>query len=162
MNKIERARPLAGYDQDFARWSAEQAALLRQGRLEFLDIENVAEEIESLGRSDKREIASQVGVILLHLLKWEFQPEKRKPGWFLTLQEQRGQIGTLISESPSLKATLPKALVEEFALARLKAANETELPIRTFPVQCPYSVEDVTSRSFLPGEPWAEAAEYLE
>jgi hypothetical protein len=160
MNKIERPNSLAGYEQDFARWSAEQAALLREGRFEFVDLENVAEEIESLGRSDKREIRSRVGVVLLHLLKWEHQIEGRKPGWLLTLNEQREKIRELIVESPSLAQLPAEAIQPQFRLARMKAASETKLSISKFPSECPYSAEQVLSQEFLPGPVWPEIGDY--
>ena len=162
MNKIERPTALAGYDQDFALWSTEQARLLREGRFEAVDLENVAEEIESLGRSDKREIGNRIGVILLHLLKWEFQPSQRKPGWLLTLNEQRDQVSGLIAESPSLRHLPEEASRQSYAMARRKAAVETELPIKLFPLECPYAVDQILSLDFHPGEPWSREQLYRD
>lgn len=154
MNKVERIRPLATYESDFAQWSAEQAQLIREGQFEAVDLENVAEEIESLGRSDKREVGNRIGIVLLHLLKWEFQPSQRKPGWLLTLDEQRDQIAWLLSESPSLKAGVRTSIVDRFPLARRKAADETGVGLKALPIDCLYSIDDVLSQEFLPGEPW--------
>ncbi|MER9297788.1 DUF29 domain-containing protein [Mesorhizobium sp. M0621] len=154
MNKIFRKQQLTPYEADYAQWCAEQGALLREGRLSDLDRENLAEEIESLGRSDKREIASRLGTLILHLLKWGFQPEQRKTGWLLTIREQRHRIGKLIDESPSLKACPRKQLTGEFEFARLKAIDETGLPEKHFPVDCPYQIADVLDQDFFPGEPW--------
>lgn len=154
MNKVFRKQQLTPYEADYAQWCAEQGALLREGRLSDLDRENLAEEIESLGRSDKREIASRLGTLLLHLLKWQFQAERRKAGWLLTIREQRHRIGKLIDESPSLKACPRKQLTGEFEFARLKAIDETGLPEKHFPVDCPYQIADVLDQDFFPGEPW--------
>jgi uncharacterized protein DUF29 len=155
MNKIFRKQQLTPYEADYAQWCAEQGALLREGRLSDLDRENLAEEIESLGRSDKREIESRLGTLLLHLLKWQFQAERRKTGWLLTIREQRHQIKKLINESPSLKTYPSKQLASEFEFARLRAANETGLPEKDFPADCPYPISDVLNRDFFPGAPWS-------
>lgn len=155
MNKIFRKQQLTPYETDYAQWCAEQGALLREGRLSELDRENLAEEIESLGRSDKREIRSRLGTLLLHLLKWQFQPEKRKAGWLMTIREQRYQIENLLDESPSLKAYPGQQLGREFRMARLKAADETGLAERDFPVDCPYSIGDILDHNYFPGAPWS-------
>ncbi|SIT53941.1 conserved hypothetical protein [Mesorhizobium prunaredense] len=156
MNKIQiqRRHKSTPYETDYAQWCAEQGALLREGRLSDLDRENLAEEIESLGRSDKREIETRLSTLLLHLLKWQFQAERRKTGWLLTIREQRHQIKKLINESPSLKAYPRKQLASEFEFARLKAADETGLPEKDFPADCPYQIADVLDHDFFPGAPW--------
>lgn len=156
MNKVERPKPPAGYDQDFARWSAEQAALLRGGRFELVDLENVAEEIESLGRSDRREIASRLKVLIAHLLKWQFQPAQRKPGWRSTIREQRRGILTLIDESPSLKHYPSEVAAREYEFARQDAADETGLALDVFPSEMHYAMNDVLDPDFLP-EPTEDA-----
>ncbi|TPL89599.1 DUF29 domain-containing protein [Mesorhizobium sp. B2-3-14] len=155
MNKIFRKQQLTPYEADYAQWCAEQGALLREGRLSDLDRDNLAEEIESLGRSDKREIASRLGTLLLHLLKWEFQPERRKTGWLLTIREQRFQIEDLLDESPSLKAYPGQRLGREFKIARLKAADETGLREGNFPADCPYSIREILDYDYFPGTPWS-------
>jgi hypothetical protein len=156
MNKIQiqRRHKSTPIETDYAQWCAEQGALLREGRLSDLDRENLAEEIESLGRSDKREIANRLGTLLLHLLKWQFQAERRKAGWLLTIREQRYQIKKLIDESPSLKTYPGTQLSGEFEFARLKAIDETGVPERNFPVDCPYQIADVLNQEFFPGAPW--------
>ena len=156
MNKHLLKPQLTPYEQDYAQWCAEQSALLRAGTLDALDRENLAEEIESLGRSDKREIASRLGTLLLHLLKWQYQSEKRKAGWLLTIREQRHRIAGLVSESPSLKAYPGQELVREYRFARMKAADETGLPETTFPAECPYRIEEVVDGDFFPGKPWSQ------
>ncbi|TPK87558.1 DUF29 domain-containing protein [Mesorhizobium sp. B2-4-13] len=155
MNKIYRKQQLTPYEADYAQWCAEQGALLREGRLSDLDRDNLAEEIESLGRSDKREIASRLGTLLLHLLEWEFQAERRKAGWLLTIREQRFQIEDLLDESPSLKAYPGRRLGREFKIARLKAADETGLREGNFPADCPYSIREILDHDYFPGTPWS-------
>jgi hypothetical protein len=154
MNKVERLKPHAGYDQDFALWSAEQAELIRAGRFDAIDRENIAEEIESLGRSDRREIARRLGVLLEHLLKWQYQPSKRKPGWRSTIREQRGQIVGLVKESPSLKGFPGKVLSQEYEFARERASDVTGLPLKGFPQTCTYELHDILDPEFFPGESW--------
>lgn len=154
MNKIERIRQRASYDQDFARWSLEQAALIRQGRFDEVDVENVAEEIESLARSDRKEIRKRQEVLLRHLLKWEFQPGKRKAGWRSTIFEQRQQLKLLIKESPSLKSYPASQVPWCYGLARMKAAGESGLPESAFPSECPYTARQILDDRFLPGPPW--------
>lgn len=153
MNRITRIGRLAAYDEDFALWSAEQAALLRAGRLDGLDRENLAEEIESLGRSERREIESRLNVAIVHLLKWGFQSERRKSGWKASILEARKQLSRTLRDSPSLKA-YPSAVVdEEYESARLKAADETGLPEDAFPVTCPFTIEQILDPEFLPDAP---------
>ncbi|MDO8359189.1 MAG: DUF29 domain-containing protein [Devosia sp.] len=113
MNKIDLKR-LAAYDGDFALWSAEQAALIRAGKVDRIDLENVAEEIESLGRGNKQEILSRMAIILIHLLKWESRPERRSASWSSSIAMGRLEIARLIEDSPSLQS-YPAA-----ALARAK------------------------------------------
>jgi hypothetical protein len=144
------ARNRAAYDEDFYAWTVEQARLLRAGEVSALDTENLAEEIESMGRRDKREINSRLTVLLHHLLKWQFQPEKRSPSWSGTIREQRRQIEKLLRESPSLRSTVPEMLAEAYSDAREDAAEETGLGQDVFPVHCPFTAEEVLARGFLP------------
>lgn len=157
MNKIQIQRPHKStpYEVDYAQWCVEQGALLREGRLADVDRENLAEEIESLGRSDKREIASRLGILLLHLLKWQYQAEKRKSGWLLTIREQRHRIAGLVSESPSLKSYPGQELLREYRFARVKSADETGLPEAAFLAECPYRIEEILDGDFFPGKPWS-------
>jgi hypothetical protein len=150
MNKIERVENVTAYDADYARWCAEQGALLREGKLDALDRENLAEEIESLGRSDKREIESRLNVILVHLLKWRFQPEKQKTGWKASIFEARRQLRRVLNESPSLKSYPESVLAEEYEAARLKAAGETGLPENDFPASSPFTIEQIVDPAFYP------------
>src|SRR5688500_7061590 len=148
----ERARQprLSLYDRDFFAWSQEQGRLLKARSAADLDWKNLAEEIEGLGRSDRREIRSRMGVILQHLLKWQFQPAGRSGSWAASLLEQRSRLDELLEESPSLRSYPAEIIDKEYPLARQSAAGDTALPIETFPPECPYSMQEVLDPSFLP------------
>lgn len=154
MNKIDiqRRDKSTPYEADYAQWCAEQGALLREGRLAELDRANLAEEIESLGRSDRKEIRKRLRVLLQHLLKWKYQPSRRKHGWSATILIQRQELQRVLAESPSLKEYPQRIVSEVYEAARLKAADETGLGLEIFPSQCPFSVEQTLSLSFLPRE----------
>lgn len=139
------------YTADLCLWTEEQAALLRARRWAELDSANIAEEIESLGGSQKSEIRSRLAVLLMHLLKWEFQPEKRKYGWRATIIEQRLQIDGLIDLSPSLRSWPGAVLDKAYRLAIGAAAGETGLPETTFPNTCLYSLAQILDLGFYPG-----------
>jgi Domain of unknown function DUF29 len=151
MNKLD-PKNLAGYDEDFALWSAEQSALLRSGRLDKIDLDNVAEEIESLGRSDRHEIANRLTVILTHLLKYQFQPGEASNSWAASIVQNRDAIATLIEESPSLRPHPGRVLERAYRPARLAASGETGLPLATFPAECPFSIDQVLDLDFWPGQ----------
>lgn len=144
IEKVKLEKPPVGYDQDFYAWCIEQAARIRAG--EPMDQENVAEEIESMGRSDKRQIESRLEVILMHLLKWHFQPEQRSNSWRATINEQRRGIRKLIAESPSLASYPAARLADAYAQAREGAADETGAATSAFPDACPYEIDAVLER----------------
>lgn len=145
-----RHRPAIAYEADFYAWSKDQSARLRELRPNSIDWENIAEEIETLGRSEKREIESRLGVLLLHLLKWLKQPERRKFGWRATIIEQRRQLARSTQENPSLADYPRRILADEYEIARLKAADETGLNDTDFPESCPFTIEQVLDPSFWP------------
>lgn len=151
MNKID-LKTLTSIDDDFALWAAEQAALVRAHRFDRLDLENVAEELESLGRGDKYQIDSRMEVLLAHLLKWEFQPGERTNSWRAILFEQRYRINRLIKESPSLRGRPGEILAGSYTIGRYEAIKETKLPEMAFPETCPYTIEQILDPDFLPGE----------
>jgi uncharacterized protein DUF29 len=144
------SRNRVDYEQDFYAWTVEQARLLRSGELSSIDIENIAEEIESLGRSDRRELDSRLTVLLTHLLKWQLQSRMRSRSWAGTIGEQRRRIAKLLKESPSLRPFVNEALGEAYSDAREAASNETGLPETEFPAECPFTPDEVLSREFLP------------
>lgn len=138
------------YDKDFYAWANEQAAFLRSGQLSAADIEHIAEEIESMGKTEKRELVSRLAVLLMHLLKWQFQPVGQCTSWRLTIKEQRREVTDHMADNPSLKAKLPETIAAAYARAQLSAARETNLPEATFPPECPWSFEQIMDADFWP------------
>jgi len=134
----------ATYETDFYLWTQQQAALLRQGLLSDVDIENIAEEIESMGKSDRRTIGSHIRNILLHLLKWQYQPERQGNRWKGSINMGRNEVEDVIADSPSLKRKIPDLIASEYRRARKDAASETGLPLTTFPEQCPFTLDQIT------------------
>ena len=139
------------YDRDFYAWSNQQAELLRAGQLRQADIEHIAEEIESMGRTEKRELISRLTVLLLHLLKWRFQPGKRVAGWEASIRVQRNRLADHLDDNPSLKPLVPSSLSAAYRDAVLEAIAETGLPASTFPDACPWSIEQTLDAGFWPG-----------
>lgn len=129
------------YERDFYAWTAEQAALLRAGRLSAADVANIAEEIESMGRGERDQLTDRLGVLLAHLLKWRFQPERRGRGWRATIAEQRRRSLRLLSTNPSLRQQIGDILADASGDAVLIAARETDLPEDTFPAACPWTFD---------------------
>lgn len=125
------------YDRDFFAWSLEQAKLLRAGKLAEADIDHIAEEIETVGRAEKRALISRLSVLLLHLLKWRYQPEKRSPRWEASIRVHRNRLADHLDDSPSLEPPLPQALASAYRDAALEAVAETGLAGSTFPESRP-------------------------
>ena len=150
MNKHSPIQHQTLYDSDYFLWSEQQAALLRQGKLTLLDIENLAEEIESLGKSDRRALMSQVHRLLVHLLKWQFQPDRRSVSWEKSIRSARLSVSRILEDSPSLKDAMSARLAKEYDLARRDASRETGLPESVFPAQCPYSDAQILDERFPP------------
>jgi hypothetical protein len=144
-------RNSVAYDEDFFAWTQEQARLLRTRELAEVDAENLAEEIESVGRSDRREIRNRLIVLLVHLLKWRFQQRRRGGSWSDTIAEQWLQIDSVLADSPSLRPFCAEILVDAYDRARSKAARETKLQLASFPAECPFTLEQILSEDFLPG-----------
>jgi len=139
------------YERDFYAWANEQAALLRANRLGQADIEHIAEEIESMGRSEKRELVSRLTILLLHLLKWQYQPALRGASWRSSIRVQRISIDSHMQDNPSLKAVLPTAIAEAYRVAKIEAEDQTSLPEDTFPTACPWAFGEMTDDNFWPG-----------
>ena len=143
-------RNSVNYEEDFYGWTVEQSRLLRSGELSAIDVANIADEIESIGRSDRRELKSRLVVLVMHLLKWRHQPGGRSRRWSETIDEQRLQIEGILGESPSLRPSGAAMLAEVHAIARARTIAETGLADEVFPEVCPYTAEEVLSRTFLP------------
>ncbi len=145
-----KAKALADYHKDFYAWALHSAALIRQGKLSSLDFEHIADEIESMGKSDKRELINRFAVLLAHLLKWQFQPERRSNSWKYTIEEQRDEVLDLLEDSPSLKYELNQKLERAYKKAVLLAATHTGMSKNAFPESCPFSLEKSLDDEFFP------------
>ena len=140
----------SNYDSDFYAWAMEQATLIRAGNLAAVDLEHVAEEIESMGKTEKRELVSRLTVLLTHLLKWRFQPSRRGSSWRATIAVQRRALVRHMTDNPSLRAKLPEAIADAYGDATLTAEDETSLPHQTFPETCPWSFDLMIDDNFWP------------
>lgn len=136
------------YDKDFYKWSNRQAKLLRSGRLNDADIEHIAEEIESMGKSEKRELVSRLTALLLHILKWDYYPTKQSKSWEFTIKEQRLRIEYHMEDNPSLKSKLDEVMEKAYRVAKVQAGRETELGENIFPEVSPYTFDEVMERTF--------------
>jgi hypothetical protein len=132
---------MGDYEADFYAWTQRQGAILRERRMEELDWENLAEEIESMGRQERRELINRLRVLLAHLLKWRFQPERRGVSWEVTIADQRDQIQDILRDNPSLKSFLDEAFREGYERGRRLAIAETRLPAATFPTEPPFDLD---------------------
>jgi hypothetical protein len=139
------AKPSAlhGYDDDFFAWTQETARAILDGRFDEIDKEALADEVESLGKCDRREVGSRLAVIAMHMLKLKFQPERETRSWRESISEHRDQLALVLRDSPSLRANSALLLAEYYATARRKAARQTGLAISTFPETCPWTVAEV-------------------
>jgi hypothetical protein len=141
------------YETDFYAWTQTQARFLQQGDWSQLDIANLVEEIECLGKQVRQELRNRLGILLGHLLKWEFQPSHRSKSWSITMREQRREISYLLKESPSLKPYLPEAVAQGYLTGIDLVVRETPLDDADLPEVCPYDLEQILDRAFLPGQP---------
>jgi hypothetical protein len=143
------------YNQDFYTWAMTTAKLMRQQQWHEIDWEAVIEEIEGLARRDKRELASRLEILVLHLLKWCAQPQGRQPGhsWRDTIQEQRSQIELVLEDSPSLQRDVDTLLSTRYRKARERALDQTGLPEDALPPTCPWSSAQILDDDFWP-ETW--------
>ncbi|MCL6607670.1 MAG: DUF29 domain-containing protein [Geminicoccaceae bacterium] len=144
------------YEDDLAAWAEDQARALRAAARAKLntpvavDWENLAEEIEQLARSERRELASRLFRLLTHLAKWRWQPRRRSRSWRATIGEQRRELARLLADSPSLRSILPETVARAWADARGQAADATGLPLATFPETCPFTPEAALDPDFWP------------
>ena len=137
------------YGDDFYTWTQEQGARLRAADFRSLDLENLAEEIESLGRSEFNSLVSAWRVIFLHMLKWDHQPSHRTRSWMISIRTQRNRVADIIADNPGLKNRLEQAFERAYRDARDEASSETGLPLRVFPKDCPYTRDELTTRPFV-------------
>ena len=147
---IEEMHTSLLYETDFYAWTQEQVSLLKTQQWDQLDTINLIEEIETLGRKERQELRNRLGILLGHLLKWQFQPHKRSNSWLGTIREQRVQIKLLLQDSPSLKPYLDEVFVAAYELGLALAIRETELGEQVFPETCPYTSDQTLNPKFLP------------
>lgn len=138
------------YTSDFHAWTQEQVNLLKTQQWDTLDTVNLIEELETLGRKERQELRNRLAVLLGHLLKWQFQAERRSSSWLSTIREQRIQIKLLLKDSPSLKPYLEEVFLTAYELGLALAMRETQLGEEIFPEICPYGLEDTLNPNFLP------------
>jgi hypothetical protein len=141
------------YQQDFFAWTKQQINYLQNQQWNQLDSAHLIEEIETLGKQQHQELRNRLSILIGHLLKWEYQPQKRSHSWLATLRVQRIDIQELIDDNPSLKPYLEEALTQAYIKGLLLAVSETNLPDRTFPANCNYSLTEILSDRFYPGQP---------
>ena len=139
------------YETDFHAWTIEQASLLSKHQWSQLDLLNLIEEIESLGKQQRQELRNRLSVLIGHLLKWEYQSSMRSRSWLATIRVQRRDTLRLLKDNPSLKSYLEDVVSEAYENGRDLAMGETDLPEATFPVECPYSLTEILESSFYPG-----------
>jgi len=137
------------YDTDLYQWTIEQADALRRRAVNELDYDNLAEEIESVGRSEKREIRSRLEILLIHLLKWRYHPEKQSASWRASTSEARRRIEDVLTDNPSLRSFAAEALASAYRLAILDRAIR-RLELLHLPQSCPWTIEDVLGDDFWP------------
>ncbi len=138
------------YDKDFYAWALYNAELMRQGKFAQVDILHVAEELESMGKSERRELINRFAVLLAHLLKWQYQPERRSNSWKYTIKEQRFEVEELLNDSPSLNHELDEQFAYAYKKALLIAIQEIGLNTDTFPEKCPFSPQQAVATDFFP------------
>jgi len=141
---------MINYEKDFYSWTQEQANLLKNGQFDSLDIPNLIEEIETMGRSEKRELESRLTVLLLHLLKWKYQEARRGRSWELSIIEQRLKFEETLEENPGLKPKLEDILTKAYKFAVIQASRETKISRSVFPEICPWTLDEITNESFYP------------
>ncbi len=138
------------YERDYYTWALRQARALKERRIEALDWEHLAEEVEDLGRSEKRAVKSQLVRLLSHLLKWRYQPERRHEGWRVSVENTRDETRDLLADNPGLAPELPGLVSKAYKLARREARANTCLADASFPQLCPWTVEQVLAEDFWP------------
>ena len=147
--KLTTSSPLL-YDQDFNLWVNSTIELLQQKRFDELDIKNLIAEVASMGNNDKKSVKSNLRILLMHLLKWQYQPDKRTNSWRTTIKEHRNRLEDDFADSPSLKNYFLEVFNECYQKARDLASSETGLSLGVFPVECPFDIDAVMKSDFFP------------
>lgn len=141
---------LPKYEEDFHGWAIGTAELLRQRRLSDLDFDNLIEEIESMGRSERHQLINRLAILIAHLLKWQFQPDFRGRSWHGTIKEQRLRLQEIIEDNPSLKSMKEEALKKSYNLSCSMIEKETPIDLSILPGVCPYTFENCLDDEFYP------------
>jgi hypothetical protein len=144
---VNEAPDRARYGEDLYGWVAEQVALLKAGRVSEIDAPNIAEELADVGNDQYDKLESAIRIVLLHLLKWDHEPDRRSKSWVFSIREHRRRIDRILRKNPSLKSSIEEARVEAYDDARDDATRETDLPGTTFPASCPYAWNDILTRT---------------
>jgi hypothetical protein len=143
-----RAKPK--YEEDFYGWTIANISLLKQGKFNEADMDHIIEEIESLGRSNRRELVSRLGVLIAHLMKWEYQPDLKNKSWKGTIVRQRIDIKDVLEENPSLNSQIDEILMKAYKYALAILEEETPLDLKSVPQKCPYTVQQCLDDEFYP------------
>ncbi|MCI4625021.1 MAG: DUF29 domain-containing protein [Candidatus Magnetoovum sp. WYHC-5] len=138
------------YERDFYQWAIHNAELLRQGKLTEIDVNNIAEEIESMGRSEKKELINRLVVLIMHLLKWQYQPKRHSRSWKSTISTQRTELEGLLENSPSLKYGIEIVIAKSYKRAMIVFEDQTGISKKTLSETCPYTFEQLNDYDFLP------------
>ena len=141
------------YEHDYYTWTSTQAQVLRKRKVSGLDWDNLAEEVEDLGKAERHRLESHLELLLMHLLKWVYQPQRCSRSWSNSIREHRFRIQRVLRDNPGLKATLPQVFADAYEAARFSAVNETRLDLSAFPEPCPWSLDDTMREDFWPGGP---------
>ena len=147
--KLEPTQNLSLYEQDFYLWIETTVNQLKNRQLAAVDLENLIEEVEAMGRSEKQALESNLVVVLLHLLKYQYQPDQRSNSWLSSIYEYRRRLNKALKNSFSLKPYYIEVFEECYQDARQEAALETDLALETFPLVCPFTLEATLDRDFL-------------
>lgn len=149
-NRTEVLKGKSLYELDFYQWAIHNADLLRQGKLNEIDIDNIAEEIEDMGINKKHEIASRLMILIMHLLKWQYQSQRRSRSWKSTISTQRAELEIVFENSPSLKYGIEAVIVKSYKRAMILFEDQTGISKKTLPDVCPYTFEQLSNYDFLP------------
>ena len=136
------------YDRDFNEWLEITANLLKENKFDQLDLANLIIEIKAMGKNNQRELTSRLIILIMHLLKWKYQPEKKSKSWLSTINEQRLQLELLLEQNPSLKNKIPDIIEKCYAKARKMASQETNLALKNFPQDNPFNLTEILNSDF--------------
>ncbi len=140
------------YEKDFNMWLETTAILLKEKKFNDLDLDNLIAEIEAMGKNNKRELKSRLIVLIMHLLKCQYQPQKKSKSWIKTILEQRREIKFLLEDNPSLKPQIQEIIINYYAVARKEASQETNLNLSIFPNNNPFALEEILDEDFFPDD----------